>query len=95
MTIHSPLLEMIGAIGAAGGQINCLGTGEIVITLPGDHAPALPQPLQIIFNSLAVSQMASTLPDDCRRREVQETALRLAHHAIVELINDLGVPSGA
>jgi hypothetical protein len=82
---------MIGAIGAAGGQINCLANGEIVITFPPQDAPALPETLRTIFNSLAASQMASTLPDALSRRDIRETALRLAHHAIVELINDVAL----
>ena len=80
---------IIGHLGAAGGQVNCLETGEIVITLPPGEAPAVPRPIQVIYNSIAISQMAGTLADDRTRRQVQEVALRLAHHAIVDLINNL------
>jgi hypothetical protein len=80
---------IIGHIGAAGGHVNCLDNGEIVITLPPAKAPDVPKPVQVIFNSLAVSQMAAGLPDDSSRRQVQEVALRLAHHAIVDLIDSV------
>ena len=93
MTSHSALLGMIGAIGAAGGQINCLATGEIVITLSAGAAPAVPQPIQIIFHGLAVSQMASAFPDERSRRRVLETALRLARHALDELIASASIDS--
>lgn len=76
-------------LGAAGGHVNCLESGEIVITLPSTEAPSVPRPVQIIYNSLAVSQMAVNLPDAHSRRQVQEVALRLAHQAIVDLINSL------
>jgi hypothetical protein len=78
---------IIGNIGAAGGHVHCLPSGEVVITLPAGEAPVIPASIQTVFNGLAVSQMASTLPDSATRRQVQEVALRLAHHAIVELIN--------
>lgn len=80
---------IIGHLGAAGGHVNCLESGEIVITLPAAEAPCVPKAVQIIYNSLAVSQMASSLPDERSRRQVQEVALRLAHHAIDDLINNL------
>ena len=80
---------IIGHLGAAGGQVNCLESGEIVITLPPADAPSVPRPVQIIYNSLAVTQMASNLPDHRSRRQVQEVALRLAHQAIDELFNNL------
>ena len=81
--------EILGSIGAAGGQVHCSADGEVVITLPANGAPSVPAAIQTIFHNIGVSQMASSLEDDGRRREVQEVALRLAHHAIVELIESV------
>jgi hypothetical protein len=80
---------IIGHLGAAGGQVNCLESGEVVITLPPQQAPAIPKPIQIIYNSIAVTQMAGSLPDERARKQVQEVALRLARNALDDLFNNL------
>ncbi|HKE28640.1 MAG TPA: hypothetical protein VKB88_40095 [Bryobacteraceae bacterium] len=80
---------IIDSVGAAGGQVHCLPDGDVVISLQPGTAPAVPALIQTIFHGIAVSQMASRLADRDSRRQVQEVALRLAHHAIVELINSV------